>query len=92
MPWVFRSTPGLEVPASLTASVIDPLLDLTLAGAGIASLPDFLLREALAAGALVPVLESEMTHTGVLTILWPASRFRVPKVRAFVDWAAQHIQ
>lgn len=92
LPWVFTTGPGLEVPVSLTASVIDPLLDLTLAGAGIASLPDFLVREALADGALVPVLESEMDHTGVLTMLWPASRFRVPKVRAFVDWIATHVR
>lgn len=92
MPWMLRSTPGLEVPVGLTASVIDALLDLTRAGAGIASLPDFLIGEALADGSLVPILECEMGHGGVLTMLWPASRFRVPKVRAFVDWIAQHIR
>ncbi|CAH1672837.1 MULTISPECIES: LysR family transcriptional regulator [unclassified Chelatococcus] len=90
MPWQLRSAPGHEVPVGLTASVIDPLLDLARAGAGIASLPDFLLHEALADGSLVPVLEAEMEQTGVLTMLWPASRFRVPKVRAFVDWMARH--
>jgi DNA-binding transcriptional LysR family regulator len=89
LPWVFRSASGLNVPVSLTASVVDAVLDLTRAGAGIAALPDFLLHEALADGSLVPVLESEMEHSGVLTMLWPASRFRVPKVRAFVDWIAQ---
>lgn len=91
-PWILRSAPGFEVPVSLAASVIDPLLDLTRAGAGIALLPDFLLREALEDGSLLPILEGEMGHTGVLTMLWPCSRFRVPKVRAFVDWIAQHIQ
>lgn len=91
-PWVLRSAPGLEAPVSLTASVIDPLLDLARAGAGIALLPDFLLREALADGSLVPILECEMGHTGVLTMLWPCSRFRVPKVRAFVDWIGHYIQ
>lgn len=92
LPWVFRSEPGLDVPVSLTASIIDPLLDLALAGAGIASLPDFLVREAIADGSLVPVLESEMDHTGVLTMLWPASRYGVPKVRAFVDWITQDVR
>lgn len=91
-PWVFRSAPGFEVPVSLAASVIDPLLDLTRAGAGIAMLPDFLVREALADGSFLPILDGEMGHTGVLTMLWPCSRFRVPKVRAFVDWIAHHIQ
>lgn len=92
MPWQLRSAPGHEVPVGLTVCVIDPLLDLVRAGAGIASLPDFLLQEALVDGSLVPVLESEMEQTGVLTMLWSASRFRVPKVRAFVDWMAGHIQ
>ncbi|SAI73542.1 LysR family transcriptional regulator [Bordetella ansorpii] len=92
LPWVLRSAPGFEAPVGLTASVIDPLLDLTHAGAGIALLPDFLLRDALADGSLVPILEGEMEQTGVLTMLWPASRFRVPKVRAFVDWITQYVQ
>ncbi len=92
LPWVLQSAPGFDVPASLTATVIDPLFDLTRAGAGIASLPDFMVREALADGSLVTVLETEMGHAGVLTMLWPASCFRVPKVRAFVDWIVHHIQ
>lgn len=92
LPWVFRSAPGFEAPVGLTVSVIDPLVDLTRAGAGIASLPDFLVREAIADGSLVFILEHEMGHSGVLTMLWPASRFRVPKVRAFVDWIAHYLQ
>jgi DNA-binding transcriptional LysR family regulator len=92
LPWVLRSAPGLESPVSMTVSVIDPLVDLVLAGAGIASLPDFLVRESIADGSMIAVLEPEMQHGGVLTMLWPASRFRVPKVRAFVDWIAHHVR
>jgi DNA-binding transcriptional LysR family regulator len=90
IPWTLRSAPDLHVPASLTASIIDALLDLTLAGAGIAAFPEFLVRDALAKGTLLPVLEGEMEQTGVVTMLWPASRYRVPKVRAFVDCIAQY--
>ncbi|GGH53259.1 transcriptional regulator [Frigidibacter albus] len=92
LPWLFHSAPGLEVPVSLSSSVIDPLLGLARAGAGIASLPDFLVRDALAEGALLPVLASEMEQGGVLTMLWPASRYRVPNVRVFVDWIAAQLQ
>ncbi|MCM2472733.1 LysR family transcriptional regulator [Rhizobium sp. CG5] len=90
--WPLRSAPGLNVPVSLTASVIDPLLDLTLRGAGIGCFPQFLVRDGLANGALVPVLEGELEQAGVLTMLWPASRFRVPKVRAFVDYVGRHVK
>lgn len=92
LPWVLRSSPGFDSPVSLTVSVIDPLVDLIRAGAGIASLPDFLVREALEDGSMISVLDSEMAHGGVLTMLWPASRFRVPKVRAFVDWIGHHVR
>jgi DNA-binding transcriptional LysR family regulator len=90
-PWPLRADAGVVVPLSLTASVIDPLLDLALAGAGIAAFPDFLVRDALAEGTLLPILDGEVEQTGVMTILWPASRFRVPKVRAFVDCIARHV-
>ena len=90
-PWPLRGDTGVAVPVSLTASVIDPLLDLALSGAGIAAFPDFLVRDALADGALVPVLDGEIQQNGVMSILWPASRFHVPKVRAFIDCVARHV-
>lgn len=84
-PWSLRSATTVNIPASLTASVIDPLLDLAQSGTGIGCFPEFLVRAALADGSLVQVLEDTVEQKGVLTMLWPASRFRVPKVRAFVD-------
>ncbi|CAO4155481.1 HTH-type transcriptional regulator DmlR [Methylorubrum aminovorans] len=85
-PWPIRDAGATEPPASLTANIIDPLIEMTLAGAGIAALPDFLVREHLASGALVTVLEKETERTGTLSVLWAANRFRTPKVRAFVDF------
>lgn len=90
VPWTFRSAPEVHAPATLTASIIDALVDLTLAGAGIGSFPEFLVRDAIASGVLVPILDGDLDQTGILTMLWPASRYRVPKVRAFVDCIAQH--
>ena len=89
-PWPLPSA-GTAVPVSLTASVIDPLLDLAISGAGIAAFPDFLVRDALAAGTLLPILDGEVKQSGIMSVLWPASRYRVPKVRAFVDCIAKHV-
>ncbi|WP_280142299.1 LysR substrate-binding domain-containing protein [Methylobacterium sp. 174MFSha1.1] len=85
-PWPLRNAGEVEPPASLTANIIDPLIEMALAGAGIAALPDFLVREHLASGALVTVLKQETERTGTLSVLWAANRFRTPKVRAFVDF------
>jgi len=90
-PWLLGSASGLQVPASLTASVIDPLLELTIRGAGIGCFPEFLVRSELADATLLPILEGQVQQTGVLTMLWPASRFRVPKVRAFVDYVGTQV-
>ncbi|MEM5472742.1 LysR substrate-binding domain-containing protein [Hoeflea sp. AS60] len=90
-PWPLQSSPSQGIPFSLVTSVIDPLLDLALAGAGIASFPEFLVREALSNGDLVPIFDAKIEQTSVLTMLWPASRFRVPKVRTFVDCIAEQI-
>lgn len=91
-PWPLRSAPGQQVPISLTASVIDPLLDLAKRGAGIGCFPEFLVRDGLTDGSLRCILENEVDQSGVLTMLWPASRFRVPKVRAFVDFVSNHVR
>lgn len=73
IPWILPSAPDLRIPASLTASIIDALLDLTLVGTGIGCFPEFLVRDALRRGALVPVLDGDVEQTGVVTMLWPAS-------------------
>lgn len=84
--WPLRNAGEVEPPASLTANIIDPLIEMALAGAGIAALPDFIVREHLASGALVTVLKQETERTGTLSVLWSPNRFRTPKVRAFVDF------
>jgi len=91
-PWELRHPPRTNVPVSLTASVIDPLLDLAKRGAGIACFPAFLVRDGVRDGSLIEVLPGEIEQASVLTMLWPASRFRVPKVRAFIDVVGDQVR
>jgi DNA-binding transcriptional LysR family regulator len=51
-----------------------------------------LVRDALADGSLLPVLQGEIEQAGILTMLWPASWFRVPKIRVFVDCISRHMR
>ncbi|MGK3963999.1 hypothetical protein WMF38_07440 [Sorangium sp. So ce118] len=37
------------------------------------------------------MLEGHTHHPGLFRILWPSSRYVSPKLRAFVDFMAQHL-
>lgn len=57
-----------------------------LAGHGIAQLPDFMVKEELKRGDLVPVLCDWSADTIPLYIVYPPNRHLSNKVRVFVDW------
>ncbi|EME68957.1 putative transcriptional regulator, LysR family protein [Paramagnetospirillum caucaseum] len=54
------------------------------AGAGLSVLPDFLVADDLAAGRLVQLLPDWTLPSGGIHVVFPQSRFRPAKVRAFV--------
>lgn len=60
-------------------------------GLGIAYMPDFLARDALADGSLQTVLDTFLTHTGQFSILWPSGRLMSPRLRVFVDFVAERL-
>ena len=74
----------------LVSTNMEGVLSATLAGIGIAQLPDFLARADLAAGGLVALNLGEMTN-GSFRLLWPHSLNRTPRVRAVVDYLALHV-
>lgn len=79
------------LPLALACNNMEAMLGAAVAGMGIAQMPDFLAREALARGELVCVLDAHTRHQGQFSALWPSSRNLSPKVRAFVDHAAEHL-
>jgi DNA-binding transcriptional LysR family regulator len=64
---------------------MEALLAATVQGLGLACMPDFLVREALAEGRIVRVLDGHLDEGGRFSALWPSSRHLSPKVRVFVD-------
>lgn len=92
--WALRQPAGaeeLQVPTSMICNNIETRVCFVLRELGIAYLPDFAIREQLAAGSLVPVLEDYAERTGVFHVLWPASKHASPKVRAFVDYLCARV-
>ena len=81
-----------ELPQTFVSNTIEVLGFLALQNKGLAFLPTFLVRDALASGALQIVLDDFIDQTVTFWILWPASRYASPKLRVFIDYVSQHLQ
>lgn len=87
--WALRRAAGeaeLQLPTSMICNNIETRVCFALRGLGIAYLPDFAIREPLATGLLQPILVDQVGGAGVFNVLWPASKYPSPKVRALVDF------
>ncbi|MFG3591250.1 LysR family transcriptional regulator [Bradyrhizobium sp. RDI18] len=69
---------------TLTINTTPAVMAATIAGAGLSVLPDFLVVNEIKAGRLVHILPAWMLPAGGIHAVYPAARFRPPKVTAFV--------
>ena len=81
----------LRLRTVLACNNIEAVFGAAVRGIGIACLPDFLVREALADGRLVSVLPQAMGPSRQFRALWPSSRHLSSKVRMFVDHLGKHL-
>jgi DNA-binding transcriptional LysR family regulator len=90
--WAFAPpNEKLILPRSLTFNNTDAGLQAALDGLGVAHLPVYVAAAHVRAGLLVPALTSYMVAFGSLSLVWPSNRQLSPKVRAFVDFVAEHL-
>ncbi|GGF84835.1 LysR family transcriptional regulator [Azorhizobium oxalatiphilum] len=93
-PWPFvrpEEAGRIELPETMSATAIDPLICLAVEGLGIACLPPFAVTAEIADGRLVELLDEQLIETDQFNVLWPAGRNLAPKVRAFVDFVAVNL-
>ncbi|MDO5103065.1 MAG: LysR family transcriptional regulator [Lautropia sp.] len=87
--WRFRHPDGEALPVRLVADLaFDTTLavkEAVLAGAGLAVLPDYVVRAELASGRLCRLLPQWQLPKGDIHAVFPSSRYRQPRVRAFID-------
>ena len=84
---------GWTVAPSVAASSGETVRHLALAGAGVASLSDFLTRADVAAGRLVPVLEEEsLPWTQPVWAVFYKQGSLAPRVAALVDFLARRLE
>jgi DNA-binding transcriptional LysR family regulator len=87
-PWQLNdNSRGVEVAVSgpLIANDFPTLLGAALEGMGLAQLPEPMVREHLAAGTLVSVLEGYAPTAPGIFLYHPGNRQILPKLRAFID-------
>lgn len=94
--WRLRGPSGEErqirVGGRLTANNGDSLMKAAECGLGIALIPSFILGDAVASGRLVEVLPERGYDTIGIFALYPEGRFTQPKLRAFIDFLADHFR
>ncbi|EJL56892.1 MULTISPECIES: LysR family transcriptional regulator [Rhizobium] len=89
LPFEFRKdNEDLEINPRYLLSVNDSrtFVNAALNGLGIAQLPRFMIRDALAKGDLVEILPEWSREPFPLYIVYPPNRHLSNKVRVFVDW------
>jgi len=72
-------------------TTIEPLVSLAELGIGLACVPNFAVRRQVAEGSLIGILDGHIEHIGTFSAVWPSSQHRSPKLRAFVDYMAEHL-
>lgn len=82
---------AFKVKGWITINSVDLMYDMVRRGFGIARLPSFLVRDDLASGALVALMsEYHVADPFPVTALMPSGRQHLPRVRALVDYLADH--
>lgn len=90
--WAFSGEHrGMTIKPGLVLNDGEALAPAAVAGLGIIQAPRYLVAELVAAGRLVSVLHAYTEDRGDVSIVWPATRTKVARVRAFVDFAARCI-
>jgi DNA-binding transcriptional LysR family regulator len=78
--------------ATLAVDSTGAVLAALLAGAGFAILPDFMVKQDLAAGRLVHALPQWLLPDGGIHAVFPSARFRAPKVAVFIELLSSMIK
>ncbi|WP_397452882.1 LysR family transcriptional regulator [Pseudomonas sp. NA-150] len=88
--WVLKGEEGeVAVPVSgpMTINSTPALRQAAIAGMGVVMMPDLLISQDLREGKLVALLQDYQLARRAMHLVYAQDRYRLPKVRAFVDYA-----
>lgn len=88
-PWLFTTEDGQphwrEVPYRLAVGDVDAQLQAVIAGLGVAQMPSWLIKRAVAAGELEIILPELQPDGLTLSVVWPRRKQFLPKVDALLS-------
>ncbi|MFO1046831.1 MAG: LysR family transcriptional regulator [Geminicoccaceae bacterium] len=84
--WFVANGVGVEGVHGMLLDQFAMVAQAAIAGLGLALLPDFLIVEELASGALVTVLDRPLRSDGDYWLVWPPERAEHPPLAAFREW------
>lgn len=90
-PWRFETGRGraeVAVTGPLVTNSLQGQYAAVMAGLAIAALPTFLVREQLASGELVALLDDAAIPPSPVWIVWPDRPFETARLRCFIDHLA----
>ncbi|WP_369789714.1 LysR family transcriptional regulator [Rouxiella sp. WC2420] len=87
--WDFNNQFQGTIPTALSFNNLEGLLQASLRGIGLTYAPQFIVKEYLASGELISVLEDYLDDAGKFSIVWPSSRHLLPKIRVFIDFLSE---
>lgn len=93
-PWPLRQAedePPLTLPTSMLCNTSAALMEVAIAGLGIACLPDYMVRQAIQRGELIALLDEHIEHQGTFRLLWPSSKHLAPRLRVFIDFMVETV-
>lgn len=80
---------AVALPCLLSVTGTESFLAGVRLGLGLAQVPRFHIEQELKSGALVQVLERHLLPKAPVSLVYARSRQLSPRVRVFLDWAAQ---
>ena len=93
--WLFRST-GAEVSVRVQgdfhANQGAALRVAAVGGCGIVRLPDYMLRDDIAAGRLIEILSEYPSPPRAVHVIYPHRHLIPAKVRSFIDFLAERFE
>jgi DNA-binding transcriptional LysR family regulator len=93
--WTLRDASGhaqrIEHHPNLITDDLQVLYQAVMAGIGIAQLPQFICRDRIAEGTLVPLLPTWSLPPGNVHAVYPSRHGHTPVMRGFIDYAVQHL-
>lgn len=94
--WTFtndnRKVRTVQFKADIAINTTPAVMEAVRYGGGISVLPDFLVAGEMSSGGLIHLLPKWHLPSGGIHTVYPAARFRPPKVTAFVDMLARAVK